>query len=163
MTQPTLLTTERRNRRQLNLKQQSGLGLIEVLVAVLVLGIGILGVASTQVVSLQMTSQSQSRSQAVLLAEDMLDRVRANPGNPANYALAVGAAVGADGGACDTSFVPANATVAANDIAAWENNLACLLPAAQRTIEVAGNTVTITIDWNQQDPAMNPIVVRTEI
>ena len=163
MTQPTLLTTEQRNCRQLNLKQQSGLGLIEVLVAVLVLGIGILGVASTQVVSLQMTSQSQSRSQAVLLAEDMLDRVRANPGNPANYALAVGVAVGADSGECDTSFVPANATVAENDIEAWENNLACLLPAAQRTIEVAGNTVTVTIAWNQQDPAMNAIVVRTEI
>ncbi|PFG51775.1 type IV pilus assembly protein PilV [Marinobacter sp. LV10R520-4] len=163
MTQPILVKTERRNRQQLNLKQQSGLGLIEILVAVLVLGIGILGVASTQVVSLQMTSQSQSRSQAVLLAEDMLDRVRANSRNPADYALAAGVAVGADNGACDTSFVPANATVAGNDIEAWENNLACLLPAAQRAIEVAGNTVTITIDWNQKDQAMNSIVVRTEI
>lgn len=146
-----------------SLNQQSGLGLIEILVTVLVLGIGILGVASTQIVSLQMNSQSQNRSQAVLLAEDILDRIRANPDNPGAYALAEGNAQGADNGACDTSFVPANATVAANDIAAWENNLACLLPEAERTVAVNGNTVTVMIDWDQNDQAMNPVVVRTQI
>ncbi|WP_170005831.1 type IV pilus modification protein PilV [Marinobacter guineae] len=145
------------------LKSQAGIGLIEILVTVLVLGIGILGVASTQVVSLQMNSQSQSRSQAVLLAEDILDRIRANADNPGAYALAQGNAQGGDNGACDTSFVPANATVAANDIAAWENSLACLLPAAQRTVAVNGNTVTVSIDWDQDDQAMNPVVVRTQI
>lgn len=146
-----------------SLKQQSGLGLIEILVTVLVLGIGILGVASTQIVSLQMNSQSQNRSQAVLLAEDILDRIRANPDNPGAYALAEGNAQGADNGACDTSFVPANATVAANDIETWENSLACLLPIAERTVVVNGNTVTVTINWDQNDQAMNPIVVRTQI
>jgi len=143
--------------------KQYGLGLIEILVTVLVLGIGILGVASTQVVSLQMNSQSQNRSQAVLLAEDLLDRIRANPDNPATYALAAGNAQGADNGACDTSFVPANASVAANDIASWENSLACLLPAAQRTVAVNGNTVTVTIDWDQDDQTIQPVVVRTQI
>ena len=73
--------------------------------------------------------------------------------------------VGADGGDCATSFVPANATVAANDIAAWENSLACLLPEAERTVAVdpLTNVVTVTIDWNQNDQAMNPVVVRTQI
>jgi len=164
MTQSIPLNSKRRHHSHpVALKQQRGLGLIEVLVTVLVLGIGILGVASTQVVSLQMNSQSQSRSQAVLLAEDLLDRIRANSDNPGDYALAEGEAQGADNGACDTSFVPANGTVAANDIAAWENNLACLLPAAERTVAVNNNTVTVTIDWDQNDPAMNPVVVRTQI
>jgi type IV pilus assembly protein PilV len=158
----------RRQARSVGLKQQSGLGLIEILITVLVLGIGILGVASTQVVSLQMNSQAQSRSQAVLLAEDILDRIRANSDSSAAYALAQGNAQGADGGECDTSFVPANATVAANDIAAWENSLACLLPEAQRTVVVATNAanlivVTVTIDWDQNDQSMNPVVIRTEI
>ena len=79
------------------LTRQAGIGLIEILVTVLILGIGILGVASTQVVSLQMNTQSQSRSQAVLLAEDLLDRIRANPDNIAGYALAQGDAQGAFG------------------------------------------------------------------
>ncbi|MBN8240561.1 type IV pilus modification protein PilV [Marinobacter hydrocarbonoclasticus] len=147
------------------LTRQAGIGLIEILVTVLILGIGILGVASTQVVSLQMNTQSQSRSQAVLLAEDLLDRIRANPDNIGGYALAQGDAQGADGGACDTSFVPANGSVAANDVATWENNLACLLPDAERTVVIDGlnNTATVTIDWDQNDQAMNPIVVRTQI
>jgi len=145
------------------LATQSGLGLIEILVTVLVLAIGILGVASTQVVSLQMSSQSQSRSQAVLLAEDILDRIRANPDNPAAYALAAGNAQGAEDGSCDTSFEPTNASVTANDIASWENSLSCLLPAAQRTVAVNGNTVTVTIDWDQNDQAMDPVEVRTQI
>lgn len=154
-----------RMKGQASLEQQSGLGLIEILIAVLVLGIGILGVASTQVVSLQMNSQSQARSQAVLLAEDLLDRIRANSDNLGNYALVQGDAQGAANGACSTAFVPANATVAANDIAAWENSLSCLLPAAERTVAVnlVNNTVTVTIDWDQNDPNMNPVVVRTQI
>ncbi|MBX2881978.1 MAG: type IV pilus modification protein PilV [Granulosicoccus sp.] len=150
-------------KRSIVIATQTGVGLIEILIAVLVLGIGILGVASTQVVSLQMSSQSQSRSQAVLMAEDLLDRIRANPANPAGYALAEGDAVGADNGACDTSFVPANGNVTADDIDSWENNLACLLPEAERTVAVNGNVVTITIDWDQDDAAMTPVVVRTQI
>ena len=145
------------------LNGQAGIGLIEILVAVLILGVGILGVASTQVVSMQMNSQSQNRSQAVLLAEDLLDRIRANPANTAAYALADNDAQGADNGACDTSFVPANGNVTADDIETWENNLACLLPDARRTVAVNGAVVTVTIDWDQNDPAMNPVVVRTQI
>lgn len=162
---PIIALHMKQRKRPVLLKQQSGIGLIEILVAVLVLGIGILGVASTQIVSLQMSSQSQSRSQAVLLAEDILDRIRANSDNPSAYALAQGNAQGADNGVCDTSFVPANATVAANDIDTWENNLACLLPAAERTVavDVNTNTVTVTIDWDQNDQTMNPVVVETQI
>lgn len=153
--------------RQANLAlapgQQAGFGLIEVLVTVLILGIGILGVASTQIVSLKVNSQSQSRSQAVLLAEDILDRIRASYNDVDAYALAQGNAQGAANGACSTSFVPANGSVPANDIATWENNLACVLPAAERSVVVNGNTVTVTINWDQDDPNMNPVVVRTQI
>jgi len=142
---------------------QAGIGLIEILIAVLVLGIGILGVASTQVVSMQMNSQSQNRSQAVLLAEDLFDRIRANPANPAGYALAAGVAEGGDNGDCATGFVPGNGNVTDDDIASWQNSLTCLLPAARRTVAVNGNVVTITIDWDQNDANANPVVVRTQI
>ena len=162
---PATTLTAKQRACPASLAHQSGLGMIEILITVLVLAIGILGVASTQVVSLQMNSQSQSRSQAVLLAEDLLDRIRANSDNLGAYALAQDDAQGANGGDCATSFVPANATVAANDIAAWENSLACLLPEAERTVTVdpLTNVVTVTIDWDQNDQAMNPVVVRTQI
>ena len=59
-------------------KRHRGVSLIEVLVALLVLSIGLLGVAALQVVALRSNHGSFVRGQAVLLASDMADRMRAN-------------------------------------------------------------------------------------
>ena len=56
-----------------------GFSLIEVLVAVLVMGIGVLGVTALQLVSLQNNRAALVRAEAVQLAYDMMDRIRANP------------------------------------------------------------------------------------
>lgn len=148
-----------------HLRLQAGLGLIEVLVALLILAIGVLGIASTQIVSLKVNTQSQARSQAVLLAEDLFDRIRANPGNIAGYALADAVANGGDDGDCDTSFSPNSGNLTQDDIDSWENSLACLLPQAEREVVINGNVVTITIDWDQEDDefAMDPVVIRAEV
>ena len=58
--------------------KQRGVGLIEVLVSVLVLGVGALGVASMQLTGLKFNAGSQGRTQAIFLATDMMDRMRAN-------------------------------------------------------------------------------------
>lgn len=58
--------------------RQRGAGLIEVLVAVLVMSIGLLGVAAMQAVTLRNTQGAASRSQAVMHAHTMLDLLRAN-------------------------------------------------------------------------------------
>lgn len=67
---------------------QSGFGLLEVLVAVLVVAIGLLGIAGLQLKSLQYNHNSYVRSQATMLATDIADRIRANlPGaDTAGYA-----------------------------------------------------------------------------
>ena len=59
--------------------RQGGFSLIELLVAVLVMGVGILGVGALQLLSLQDNRAALSRVEAVNLAWDMLDRIRANP------------------------------------------------------------------------------------
>ncbi len=48
--------------------------------SVLVLMVGILGVAGMQWVSFQTNQSAYARSQAVYLAQDMINRMRANPG-----------------------------------------------------------------------------------
>ena len=53
--------------------------MIELLVAVLVMGIGVLGISALQMVSLQNNRGALSRAEAVQLAYDMMDRIRANP------------------------------------------------------------------------------------
>lgn len=70
--------------------KSSGFTLVEVLVAVLVLAIGLLGLALLQTSGLRLNTNSYSRSQATLLAYDIIDRMRANaPGFRAgNYDIA---------------------------------------------------------------------------
>jgi len=60
--------------------RQDGFTMIEVLVAVLVLAIGLLGVAGVQLLSMQQTTNSNVRSQATLYAQDLAERMRANGG-----------------------------------------------------------------------------------
>lgn len=59
-------------------RKQSGFTLIEVLVSTLVLTVGILGVAAMQMVSFQTNQSAYMRSQAIYLAQDIFDRMRAN-------------------------------------------------------------------------------------
>lgn len=59
--------------------KQGGSSLIEVLVTVIVLAIGMLGLATMQNTSLKLSYDSYLRSQANFLAYDLIDRIRANP------------------------------------------------------------------------------------
>jgi type IV pilus assembly protein PilV len=62
----------------LNMHRQTGSGLLEVLVAVLVLSLGLLGLAGLQARTLQQNQSSLQRSQAVLLSYSILDSLRAD-------------------------------------------------------------------------------------
>lgn len=59
---------------------QRGFSMIELLVAVLVMGVGVLGVTGLQMVSLQNNRDALMRTEALQMAYDILDRVRVNPG-----------------------------------------------------------------------------------
>ena len=62
------------------MKRMHGFSMIELLVAVLVMGIGVLGITGLQMVSLQNNRGALVRAEAVQLGYDILDRIRANPG-----------------------------------------------------------------------------------
>lgn len=57
----------------------SGVGMIEVLVTLVILSIGLLGLAALQLTGLRSNSSAGARSAATMLANDMADRMRANP------------------------------------------------------------------------------------
>lgn len=61
---------------------QQGVSLIEVLVATLVLSIGVLGYAGLQLRALNSTEDAHYRTQAVAIAQDIVERIRANPIDP---------------------------------------------------------------------------------
>jgi len=58
-----------------NIQNQAGVSLIEILITLLVMSVGALGVASMQLTGLKYTAGAQTRSQASLLANDMMDRI----------------------------------------------------------------------------------------
>ncbi len=123
--------------------RQNGTTLIEVLVAMIVLAIGILGVAAMQTTSVKANQSSYYRSQATLLAADMTDRLRANR----TVALA---------GSYDFASPPTSSSAhtesgnqVALDKAQWLNLLARSMPEGTGSITHDGNNVfTITIQWN---------------
>jgi type IV pilus assembly protein PilV len=61
-------------------RAQEGMTLIEVLVALLILTVGLLGAAAIQLNALKYTDSSLMSSQASFIAYDMMDRIRANSG-----------------------------------------------------------------------------------
>lgn len=65
-------------------KRQTGVGMVEVLVTVFVLAIGLLGIASLQFIGTFTNSDALNRSQSVLIAQQMSERLRANSNMSAN-------------------------------------------------------------------------------
>lgn len=129
--------------------RQRGAGLIEVMVAILVLAIGLLGIAGMQLVSLQNNHSAALRSQAVVLAYDALDRMRANRDAAfiGNYATAVG------------DLPPAGTTIEALDLQEWKGMLATL-PSGAGAISSAvagGRTLfTVTVQWDDSRGVLPP-------
>lgn len=138
----------------------SGFTLIEILIAMVVLGIGLLGLAGLQATGLRNSHSAYHRSQATQLAYDMADRMRANP---------VGFAAGAyNDGAATNDNCQANACTPAQmagyDIDQWDAELAAQLPggsgvvcidstsddgtAAAPACDGNGNTYAIKIWWD---------------
>lgn len=143
--------------------KESGIALIEVLVAVLVLAVGLLGMAAMQVQSSQMTNGAEQRTQAVLLTADMMDRIRSNRANAADYD---GISVDPSSTACATDYTPSNAaTVSANDITEWSNLVVCLLPDGTGTVNVDSGTgeVVVVVDWQKADEDGVAVTLRTVI
>ena len=69
-----------------HIKSMHGASLIEVLVAMVILAIGMLGLAGLQLSSMNNNQSAFYRSQATFLANDKLDRVRVNKAAIDDYA-----------------------------------------------------------------------------
>jgi type IV pilus assembly protein PilV len=133
-----------------------GFALIEVLIAVLVLAVGILGAGAMQTIGLQSNQGAYLRSQAMILAGDMIDRMRSNRAARATY-------IGTDTNAIGVATLPA-CLVAANGcssgdmatahIQEWADIIerSGVLPGARGVIAAgAGDDVQVTITWGEVD------------
>lgn len=121
-----------------------GFTLLEVLVAVLVFSFGLIGIAGMMTISVKSNHNGYLRSQASFLAENMMDRMRANPTALWNDWYTGTATQGSlncdldDNNPCDYQ------SLAAYDMQAWADSLAVTLPSGQGTIECVANSALPT-------------------
>lgn len=133
--------------------KSGGFTLLEVLVSVLILAVGLLGMAGLQVTGLRSAHSAYLRTQASLLAYDIADSMRANRVNAlaGEYAIAFGGAA------------PAGTTRDA-DLARWLAEIAAELPGGEGEIVAGVGTVySITVRWNDRDAALTSFSMDTAL
>jgi len=129
-----------------------GFTLVEVLVALVVLAVGMLGMALLLHEGLQSSRIALEHAQAVNLAADMAERMRANRSAAAAYDTADGPEPRLDA-ACEDAVGPcAPDAMAGNDLRRWLDAVAAALPDGQgdvlvETIAAAAHRGTITVRW----------------
>jgi len=147
-----------------NRRYASGVGMVEVLVAMIVLAIGMLGTATLYTTALQAKTTAKSRMYAVNLVNDIADRIRSNRLAGDSYDL----------GALEATTAPTSTTnciqstmaaiactpaqMAAADLHEWHQQINEHLPGAPgRSIlvtPIAGtnqSTYLITVSWTEAD------------
>ncbi len=130
--------------------------MLEVLIAVVILSIGLLGIAAMQVVSMKNNHSAYLRSQAALLAYEFTDILRSNPlqrdagkfGDSADNGIDLNTAnLGFD---IDTSCNGSGCTpdkMAETDLANWAFRINQSLPSGMATVDRAGNVYTVVVSW----------------
>jgi type IV pilus assembly protein PilV len=130
-----------------------GFTLLEVLIAIVIFSIGLLGLAGLMVMSFKTNHSAYLRTQATFIAESMADRMRGNSMavwakayDSSGYPLTVTTDPCLVGGAgCDS------ATLATHDKYAFSKQLSTLLPNPAATIACTPTTGIVT-----PNPAANP-------
>ena len=125
-----------------------GMSLIEVLVAVLVLAVGLLGVAAMQALALRGSQGSLESSQAVMSANSIIEAMRANRLNAASYVY---------NGIASCGTVPgAGTSLAANDLNNWVTQLKATIGTGVGdtttcgSIGVVGGIYRVTVQWDDR-------------
>lgn len=118
-------------------RRQRGVTLLEVLVALVVFALGVLAVAGAQAGALRSGHGAHYRAQAAFIAQDMVERMRGNPGQARNYGLGFG------------EEVAEVASIADRDKSQWLAQIA-MLPAGAGAVEVdeAFDLVRVTVRWD---------------
>jgi type IV pilus assembly protein PilV len=141
----------------------AGFSLVEVLVSLVVISVGMIGIAALYGQGLNAGSTALYRTVAVNLSADMADRIRINRLAGAAYK---GAAANKH---CDPEHVGgvscAPADMAAHDLFAWKEQLNAQLPNPTGAVDYDGATIppTFKIKITWQEPGLREVTYQSDI
>jgi len=121
-----------------SLNTQRGLGLIEVLITVLVLAIGLLGLAALQQASIRNNQSAMERSMGVVQSYSIIEAIRADPDSAKSgrFNIAI------DG-------TPTGSTFPANTLTMWRDELKENLGAAATgSVACSATNCTVIVQWD---------------
>ena len=130
----------------LNQPRQRGVTLVESMIALLVISIGLLGIGALQITAMKQNATALNHSQAVWIAYNMADRIRANITQFTNYAAIdtdIGYSQDCIGGVCN----PAQMITA--DAADWTTHVQNL-PSGRGIITGNANQLVIAVMWDDE-------------
>lgn len=131
--------------------RQRGATMIEILVTVLILAVGLLGLAAMQVVSLKNVNNTQFRTLATMYAYDMSERMRSNQAGVegGGYDDITGIEANPGCSSCNASQVAQLDAFEWNQLIKQDANSGGL-PEGVGTVTADGNLFDITVSWKEQ-------------
>lgn len=156
------------NTLKTNISKSRGFTLIEVMLALVIFSIGLLGLATLQATSLQQSHTAYLKTQATYLAYDILDRMRANIDEATNYDIGTGT-LAAPGTTCTlTTDTCDKSAIRLADRYLWKENLKSLPlgDGSIATTSVGGRTeirIRVLSDIDRSGTASTVIDLRAEL
>lgn len=143
----------------INQNNQRGIGMVEVLVALLLLAVGVLGFSALQSYAVYSTTESLNRTQALTVMRGLAERIRVNGTTAAileNYENAMGRGQPiAPSNLCTTTVCDAAALAAADvyaaRVAAWDSGIQLGMTACPDTVGV-GKRQCLLAAWDKTTP-----------
>lgn len=140
--------------------RQSGFTLLEVLVTLIILAIGLLGLAGLQAAGLKNNHNAYLRSQATQSVYDVIDRMRSNKTSINDYLTSnMDPSVATVQNDCITSSTSCTASnMAEHDLYEWYTAITATLPGASESISASGANYSVVLSWDDRDgnAANNP-------
>ncbi|MEQ1593050.1 MAG: type IV pilus modification protein PilV [Thiobacillaceae bacterium] len=128
------------------MRNQNGFTLLEVLVTLLIVSLGLLGIAGIIANSLKSNHGAYFRTQASVLANDIIDRMRADRAEAELATLPYNIAM---------SAAPSGSGNPFNDLTSWRTTLAANLPSGNGSVNLDSTTkkVTVSVQWDDSRAA----------
>lgn len=152
-----------------SLSKQQGVGMLEVMIALLLITTTLLGATALQLTGMQTNRSAYYRTQASMLAYDIADRIRINAtyalASESNYEINTASSAAPSTPGCITANAGcSNANIATQDIREWSENFfdvagigadgadyKTVLPNGAGSVVAAGASYTVQVQWDELD------------